>query len=71
MPKVRLDLHDETFQALARLAVRERRPVDWQAEVLIETGLGLRPRQPAPGERPTPREPGDRASEKAVASGRA
>ena len=44
MPKIRLDLPPETFEALTKRAVTERRPIDWQAEVLIESGLGLRDR---------------------------
>jgi hypothetical protein len=42
MPRVRLDLKPQTYEALAARAVEERRPIDWQAEVLIESGLGLR-----------------------------
>jgi hypothetical protein len=39
MPLVRLDLTQKTYEALAERAVRERRPVPWQAEVLIEAAL--------------------------------
>jgi hypothetical protein len=39
--KVRLDLDRETFQALTDRALRERRPVDWQAEVILRKALGL------------------------------
>jgi hypothetical protein len=42
MPRVRLDLKPQTYEALAARAVEERRPIDWQAEVLIESSLGLR-----------------------------
>lgn len=45
MPRVRLDLKPQTYEALAARAVEERRPIDWQAEVLIESGLGLRASQ--------------------------
>ena len=41
MPKVRLDIPDETFAALARLAVQERRSIDWQAEVTDPLAYGL------------------------------
>jgi hypothetical protein len=41
MPKLRLDLDDETFQALADIAFTERRPVPFQAEVLLRQALGL------------------------------
>lgn len=44
MPRVRLDLKPQTYEALAARAIEERRPIDWQAEVLIESGLGLRDR---------------------------
>jgi hypothetical protein len=42
MPRVRLDLKQQTYEALAARAIEEQRPIDWQAEVLIEWGLGLR-----------------------------
>jgi hypothetical protein len=44
MPRVRLDLKPQTYEALAARAIEERRPIDWQAEVLIESSLGLRDR---------------------------
>jgi hypothetical protein len=44
MPRLRIDLKPEAYEALAAKAIEERRPVDWQAEVLIESGLGLRDR---------------------------
>jgi hypothetical protein len=39
--RIRLDLDPETFSALMDRALRERRPVDWQAEVIIRQALGL------------------------------
>jgi hypothetical protein len=54
MAKVRLELTDETFDRLMRAAVSERRPVDWQAEVLLERALGIRPSEARGGAKPTP-----------------
>jgi hypothetical protein len=50
MPRVRIDLRKEAYDALAARAIAERRPVDWQAEVLIESGLGLRDRPTTPND---------------------
>ena len=44
MPIIRLDLDTETFRRLTELAVDERRPIYWQAEVLLLRALGM----PAP-----------------------
>jgi hypothetical protein len=44
MPIIRLDLDDEALGRLADLAIEERRPIPWQAEVLLLRALGL----PAP-----------------------
>lgn len=41
MPKVRVELDTETYQQLVAQAVSERRPVVFQAEILIRRGLGL------------------------------
>ena len=41
MPKLRLDLDRETFNALASQALAQRRPVILQAEVLLRQTLGL------------------------------
>jgi hypothetical protein len=41
MARLRLDLDQETFLALTDRALRERRPVDWQAEVMLRQALGL------------------------------
>jgi hypothetical protein len=40
--RVRVDLTPLTYDKLVAKAIEERRPVDWQAEVLIESGLGMR-----------------------------
>jgi hypothetical protein len=39
--KLRLDLDGETFDRLMEVAAQERRPLDWQAEVLLRQALGL------------------------------
>jgi hypothetical protein len=41
MPRLRLDLDLDTFEALALKASSERRPVTLQAEVIIRQALGL------------------------------
>ena len=41
MPKLHLDLDRETFEALASEALAQRRPVVFQAEVLLRQTLGL------------------------------
>ena len=41
MPRLRLDLDLETFEALALKASSERRPVTLQAEVVLRQALGL------------------------------
>jgi hypothetical protein len=41
MARLRLDLDQETFVALTERAIRERRPITWQAEVMLREALGL------------------------------
>ena len=41
MPRLRLDLDRETFDALTAQAFAERRPVVFQAEVVLRQALGL------------------------------
>ncbi len=41
MPKLRLDLDRETYEALASEALAQRRPVVFQAEVILRQTLGL------------------------------
>jgi hypothetical protein len=44
-----LELDQETFLALTDRALRERRPIVWQAEVMLREALGLAfPYPPAP-----------------------
>ena len=40
MPTLRLDLDRETFEALASQALAQRRPVVFQAEVMLRQTLG-------------------------------
>jgi hypothetical protein len=44
LPTIKIDLDHESFRRLTKLAVEERRPIPWQAEVLLLRVLGL----PAP-----------------------
>lgn len=41
MPTLRLDVDQETYQRLVEAAVSERRPIDWQAEVMLRRAAGL------------------------------
>lgn len=41
MPSIRLNLDHETHNRLLEEACAERRPADWQAEVLLRRALGL------------------------------
>jgi hypothetical protein len=41
MPNLKLKLDQETLDALERRAISERRPADWQAEVILRQSLGL------------------------------
>jgi len=38
--RVRLELDPETYGQLMRAAVAEKRPADWQAEVILRRALG-------------------------------
>ena len=35
MARLRLDISEDRYDQLMEIAVQERRPVDWQAEVLL------------------------------------
>jgi hypothetical protein len=57
--RLRLDLDDDATQRLVAEAALERRPVSWQAEVLLRRALGLPDRAevlPAPESRQPGRE---------------
>jgi hypothetical protein len=50
--RIRLDLDEETLLALTDRALRERRPLSWQAEVILRLGLGLAFPYPPEAEKP-------------------
>ena len=39
MPTIRVELDTESFRRLTELAVEERRPIPWQAEMLLLRAL--------------------------------
>jgi hypothetical protein len=39
--RLRLELDQETHDALLKAALVEKRPIDWQAEVILRRALGL------------------------------
>lgn len=41
MARLRLDVDQETWEALVQVSLDKRRPVPWQAEVLLRQSLGL------------------------------
>jgi hypothetical protein len=41
--KLRLDIDDESFERLIAIAIAERRPLGWQAEVLLLQAIGQWP----------------------------
>jgi hypothetical protein len=47
MPAIKVMLDPESLQALAARAFEERRPMLWQAEVLLLQALGRWPTSPA------------------------
>lgn len=59
MPIVKLDLDLDTYEHLARSAIRELRPVHWQAEVLLRQALGLPFPSPVEMEAPTGKASGE------------
>ena len=62
MPRLVLDIDDETLDRLLDAALRERRPLPWQGEVVLRRALGL----PVPDERAAAR-PGRHADEQEAA----
>ena len=63
MANLRLDVDFETYERLVEVAVSERRPITWQAEVVLRRALGL----PFPPEQESGPRPADRADKTAVA----
>ena len=41
MARLQLELDRETLERLTDAAARERRPLNWQAEIVLRRGLGL------------------------------
>lgn len=41
MPTIKIDLDTASFRRLTELAVEERRPIPWQAEVLLIRALAV------------------------------
>jgi hypothetical protein len=41
MPRMELDVDQDTYELLAAEAVSQRRPIDWQAEVTLRRAVGL------------------------------
>ena len=69
MPVIKIDLDTETFRLLAALATAERRPLPWQAEVLLRRVLATPVEDVALGET-TPKEvPGVAGSGRVGAAG--
>lgn len=50
MPTIKISLDPETYSSLSDSAVRELRPIPWQALVLLRGALGLRLPMPAQDE---------------------
>jgi len=57
MAQIRVDLDGDTYRRLCEVSLAERRPVDWQAEVIIRKALGLPFPYPEPGKGITPVQP--------------
>lgn len=53
MARLRLELDTDTYTRLVDRAVEERRPVAWQAEVLLRQVLGSPENLPSGGQLPT------------------
>ena len=58
MVQLKVTLDQPTYEALVNLALDERRPVPWQAEVVIRRALGL----PFPATVPDPQPQRDLAT---------
>jgi hypothetical protein len=57
MLSLHLELDSDSFIRLAAIAVEERRPIPWQAEVLLLQAIGVWPRAPLSGVLGTPMTP--------------
>ena len=56
MPTIRVDLDIQNYRKLAEIAVAARRPVSWQAEVLLLRALGVSVEGIAQGTQPQSQE---------------
>ena len=56
MPTIKIDLDPDSFRRLSELAVEERRPIPWQAEVLLIRALAVPVEGIAQGTEPRPQE---------------
>jgi hypothetical protein len=56
MPTIKVDIDPESFRRLSELAVEERRPIPWQAEVLLIRALALSAKKRAQDTKPRPEE---------------
>jgi hypothetical protein len=58
LPTIKIDIDFESFRRLSELAIEERRPIPWQAEVLLIRALTVpiesiaKDREPKPLEEP-------------------
>jgi hypothetical protein len=66
--RVRLELDPKTYGQLMRAAVAEKRPADWQAEVILRRALGTWEERLVGGEGQETREP-QRAQKEAASAG--
>jgi len=46
---IQLEIDADTYESLVKAALAERRPVPWQAEIVLRRALGL----PVSGDQPT------------------
>ena len=56
MPTIRIDLDTDSFHRLAGIAIEERRPIPWQAEVLLIRALAVSVESVAHKVQPQPQE---------------
>jgi hypothetical protein len=56
LPTIKIDLDPDSFRRLTELAVEERRPIPWQAEVLLMRALTVPVEGVAQGAKPRPQE---------------
>jgi hypothetical protein len=47
MPTIKVDIDPESFHHLSELAVEERRPIPWQAEVMLIRAIAVSVKQRA------------------------